>query len=222
MVHAFAAQGDSERVTSLSLGDGCRHVFLDVGANRGVHVRFLTEPHLFPKSSFLARGFFRDYFGPGFATDPAICAFGFEPNLHHSERLLRLAQSDRARGRRVEFFGLAAEAQAGVITMYDHRGDYMESDWRFGAKRKSWRPINISAIDLAAFVRHEIANRTIPAGDGPPPAVVMKLVRQCSGRAHVHTGSVSYRMMCRQCTVQSAVLVAAWQPLHGVAHKHSS
>lgn len=31
------------------LGDGCRHVFLDVGSNIGVHGRMLLEPHLYPE-----------------------------------------------------------------------------------------------------------------------------------------------------------------------------
>ena len=31
------------------LGDGCYHVFLDVGSNIGVHARFLYEPDLFPE-----------------------------------------------------------------------------------------------------------------------------------------------------------------------------
>lgn len=33
------------------LGDGCHHVFLDVGSNIGVHARMLFEPHLYPPSS---------------------------------------------------------------------------------------------------------------------------------------------------------------------------
>ena len=160
------------------LGDGCRHVFLDVGSNRGVHVLFLTEPHLFPNSSFLARGFFASYFGPHFATDPAVCAFGFEPNAAHAERLDRLARLYRSAGRRVEFFQVAAQAEAGAITMYNHRGDDAESDWRFGTKRLSYRPVNVSAVDLSTFIQREIVGRTIPAEPATsrfPPSVVMKM-----------------------------------------------
>ena len=32
------------------LADGCYHVFLDVGSNIGMHVRFLLEPHKYPKA----------------------------------------------------------------------------------------------------------------------------------------------------------------------------
>ena len=33
-----------------SLGDGCYHVFIDVGSNIGMHARFLFEPDKFPRS----------------------------------------------------------------------------------------------------------------------------------------------------------------------------
>ena len=34
------------------LGDGCYHIFIDAGSNRGVHGRFLFEPEKYPKSKF--------------------------------------------------------------------------------------------------------------------------------------------------------------------------
>ena len=37
------------------LGDGCYHVFLDVGSNRGVHGRFFFEPVVCPAVLLLAR-----------------------------------------------------------------------------------------------------------------------------------------------------------------------
>ena len=33
-----------------SLGDGCYHVFIDVGSNIGMHALFLFEPYKFPRS----------------------------------------------------------------------------------------------------------------------------------------------------------------------------
>ena len=62
--------------------------------------------------------------------------------------------------------------------MYNHRDDDLASDWRFGTKRLSHRPINVSTVDLAAFVRDEIVGRTIPptsSASATPPSVVMKL-----------------------------------------------
>jgi hypothetical protein len=31
-----------------SMGDGCKHVFVEIGANMGVHTRFLFEPAHYP------------------------------------------------------------------------------------------------------------------------------------------------------------------------------
>ena len=37
------------------LADGCYHVFLDVGSNIGMHVRFLFEPFLYNKAHLARR-----------------------------------------------------------------------------------------------------------------------------------------------------------------------
>ncbi|KAL3918617.1 MAG: hypothetical protein SGPRY_005946 [Prymnesium sp.] len=165
------------------LADGCRHVFLDVGSNRGVHIRFLSPPHLFPSSTYLSRAFFSSSFGPAFHSDPSVCAFAFEPNPSHAPRLERLSRALRAEGRRVEWFPLAAagggEGRGGVVTMYHHRGDAAASDWRFGSKRVSHRPINVSSLDLGEFVLTELTRRAVPRATGRrgerPPSIVMKL-----------------------------------------------
>ena len=65
---------------AVKLADGCRHVFLDVGSNIGMHVRFLFEPHLYPKAH-VARAFFQEKFGPEASRDNRdYCVFSFEPN----------------------------------------------------------------------------------------------------------------------------------------------
>ena len=43
-------------------GDGCYHVFLDIGANIGVHGRFLFEPDVYP-NAILAHNVFDKHFG---------------------------------------------------------------------------------------------------------------------------------------------------------------
>jgi len=42
------------------LGDGCWHIYLDVGSNIGVQVRKLFEPHRYPKADILP--YFESYF----------------------------------------------------------------------------------------------------------------------------------------------------------------
>ena len=173
--HAF----EGAELLRTKLADGCRHVFLDVGSNRGVHVRSLFEPALFPGSMFVNESLWTRYFGPGHASDPSVCAFGWEPNAEHAERLRRLGLYYRAGGRRVEWFHSAAMERPGLITMYNHRGDASASDWRFGRNRPSWHPVNVSAIDLAAWIRDEVVGRRLPpeprGGGRTPPSVLMKL-----------------------------------------------
>lgn len=41
------------------LGDGCHHVFIDVGSNIGVHARFLYEPDRYPDSKESVKAFAR-------------------------------------------------------------------------------------------------------------------------------------------------------------------
>ena len=160
------------------MGDGCRHVFLDVGANRGVHVRALMEPELFPGALFVKLNFWSQYFGQSFHNDTTVCAFGFEPNAAHAPRLERLAWYYRSAGRRVEFLHFGAKDRPGQLLMYDHRGDAAKSDWTFGSARKSHRPVNVSVIDLALWVKSEVIQRSIPDGassSATRPAIIMKM-----------------------------------------------
>ena len=111
--------------------DGCRHVFLDVGSNRGVSVRKLFEPAAYPISRYdwdnagLPRWLccrnhsapsghifyapmFDELFGGaaqrGRHNFGGLCAFAFEPNPQHTRRLQELEACYKARGWRVKFF----------------------------------------------------------------------------------------------------------------------
>jgi len=72
--------------------DGCLHVFLDLGSNRGLQIRKLYEPHLFPLAQILP--LYEKYFGsPEDRKLQEICSVAFEPNPKHAEHLLELARS---------------------------------------------------------------------------------------------------------------------------------
>ena len=58
------------------LGDGCYHVFLDVGSNRGVHGRFFFEPELYPRSKFAKR--FQSILPDTAKRRKAACVFAFD------------------------------------------------------------------------------------------------------------------------------------------------
>ena len=83
------------------VADGCRHVFLDLGANIGVHNRFLFEPGQYPRTAMqkVFDGAFGDAkFRQQGSAASGICAFAFEANPAHAERLKRLETCYRRRG----------------------------------------------------------------------------------------------------------------------------
>lgn len=84
----------------------CSTVYLDVGSNRGVTVRKLYEPDLYPNA--LMHRFFDVAFGPvdGRRTG-SVCAYMVEPNPKHSSRLTEIA---------------ACYTKQGWPTKYLHRG----------------------------------------------------------------------------------------------------
>lgn len=72
--------------------DGCLHVYIDLGTNRGVQIRKLYEPHLFPLAPI--HELFNRYFGDaGDRTPSDICSVGFEPNPKHEEHLKAMAEA---------------------------------------------------------------------------------------------------------------------------------
>ena len=180
------------RLGAVRLGDGCRHIFLDVGSNRGVHVRFLMEgAEVFPHSRYLMWGFFAEIFGPSFLADRTVCAFAFEPNDLHVRRLRHLSQRLRARGRRVEVIHAAASGEAGALTFFHRTDESSESNHSvgFGAtpevkqnRSLDHQTIRLPAVDLGLFIQSELMGRSIPpppsevpAADVRPPSIIMKL-----------------------------------------------
>merc|ERR1719223_2219817 len=79
----------------------CRHIFLDVGSNRGVQVRKFFEPHKYPKAK-LPKEFDAAFGAPPLRTAPAessgLCVLGLEPNPEHMERLKAIESAYEGRG----------------------------------------------------------------------------------------------------------------------------
>ena len=95
--------------------DGCHHVFLDVGANIGIHSRFLFEPDKFPRSSF------KEVFDRYFGTDrdaATTCAVAFEPNTMHRAHHAKQRAVYARKGWRYVHIEAAVGAKAGEMTFY--------------------------------------------------------------------------------------------------------
>ena len=90
--------------TSHRLGDGCYHVFLDMGSNRGVHGRFLFEPEKYPNN--LIGPIFDEAFGNMSRQKMPICVFAFEPNPVHIEKQRATEKAYRLMGWRYTFLNV--------------------------------------------------------------------------------------------------------------------
>jgi hypothetical protein len=81
-VEAAANQDLHKHNKQSSWMDGCRLLYLDVGTNRGVQIRKLFEPHLYPKAPVLE--VYDEIFGTNRSSMKDLCAVGWEPNIHHA------------------------------------------------------------------------------------------------------------------------------------------
>jgi Methyltransferase FkbM domain len=166
---------------STSIADGCYHVFLDVGANIGVHTRFLFEPEQYP-GSHIAKQIFDKVFGmPSERDNRDLCAIAFEPNPAHRARLEEFQKAYQAMGWRYIPMYSGVGDQEGSLTFYHQEKDeeYLES----GFSTQKFGPNSIAETvpitHLAKFLIEHVRSRNIPkmvyGNYGGGPKVVMKM-----------------------------------------------
>jgi len=163
--------------------DGCYHVLIDVGANIGVHTRFLFEPEKYPESKVAVRHF-AALFGAT-RDNRDFCSFGFEPNPAHKGRHLKLQSAYKRVNWRYHPIFAGVSDEDGDMLFY-HMGKRDESQMEFGfnslRKRNQYgedgRAETVPIIRLATFLQ-QIRDRRLPKvvfGDyADGPKVVMKL-----------------------------------------------
>jgi hypothetical protein len=163
------------------LADGCHHVFLDVGANIGIHARFLFEPELYPDAK--ARKWFDDAYGAD--RDPRdICVFAFEPNPKHTQRLQDLSQAYAALGYRYYPIMAGVSDNEGTLEFVPSRDDLGRGFTARGSGQgndQNKHMVSVPVHRLASWLLDEIDGRLPPAqvfgsyDATEQPKVVMKL-----------------------------------------------
>mmetsp|Transcript_45686 Transcript_45686/g.110695 ORF Transcript_45686/g.110695 Transcript_45686/m.110695 type:complete len:312 (-) Transcript_45686:81-1016(-) len=155
-------RGQKER-----LADGCFHVFIDVGANVGVHGRFLYEPDKYNLSKF-AVPLFEKKFGRN-RLNKEYCVLAIEANPKHWDRLDAISIIYRSFGWRFIVVKAAAFDEGGSGTFF-HQGDGRFNEWGFSLKfNKAKKPkstVGTESVPLIRFskwLQHEIFERTIPS-----------------------------------------------------------
>ena len=158
------AAAENKNLSKKKLGDGCYHVFLDVGSNVGVHGRFLFEPEKYPNAN-IAHGIFDEHFGsPDTRVNKDICVFTFEPNPAHKERQLQLHTAYDKMGWRYYPLAVGVGDKVGHITFY-HQDGGANNEWGFGAFPRRGREngaVNVTSIRLSSWLTEHIEDRIIP------------------------------------------------------------
>jgi FkbM family methyltransferase len=168
------------RLGTTKLADGCYHIFLDVGANIGVHSRFLFEPDKYPRAD-RAHGIFDSKFGDRSVRDNRdLCAFAFEPNPNHASRHEALEAAYRLQGWRYHYVAAAVSNENGNMTFY-HNNDEQYEEWGFSDHDLSAKgdPVSVPKIRLSNWLMEEVYMRQLPkdvyGSYAEGPKVVMKM-----------------------------------------------
>ncbi len=189
-LHAISSNSPTKSFISTQtkkLGDGCYHVFLDVGANIGIHGRFIYEPEKYPDITTATRAIFDNHFGNAETRDPRdICVFAFEPNPAHIQRHKDLEEVYKAYGIRYHPVAAGVSDFDGTLTFYHQGGDDPNhNEWGFGTTESSSdtsEAVTVPVLRFRTWLEEHIDERLIPSRPFGgkealklEPSVVMKL-----------------------------------------------
>ena len=165
------------------LADGCYHVLLDVGANIGIHARFLFEPDLYPDSKTSVATFATEFGYPRDNRD--YCVFSFEPNPKFEQRHLDMEKAYKGMGwRYIPILAGASNNDGNFTFFHDHLvKEYSETGFSALASKTLYghdaTKKNVPIIRLASWIRKEIEGRQLPKPHSDvmasEPKVIMKL-----------------------------------------------
>ena len=169
------------RTTPEKLADGCYHIFLDVGANKGVHGRFLLEPNKYPGAKF-ARPLFDQWFGAD-RDNRDICVFAFEPNPRHHNRLQAVSNAYAKMGWRYHAMPYGVGDEDGNLTFY-RRQDQRKEEWGFShfPREADAIQVPVPVIRLSEWIQNHVQDRVLPEPfqtNSTAPKVVMKMDVEC-------------------------------------------
>ena len=148
---------------------GCQQVFLDVGSNRGTHVRKLFEPEKYPDAPFLAlhdKSFGDATWRSQPSSTTGICAVGVEPNPRFAAAHQVIAADYALQGWKVRFLPVAAGDHEGVLSMRTGAAEDAYSEWGFSAYHTADETHEIEKQVRLAPLSDVIAqiNASVPGG----------------------------------------------------------
>ncbi|XP_052815631.1 uncharacterized protein LOC128242502 [Mya arenaria] len=133
----------------------CRYVFLDLGSNKGVQIRKLFEPNLYPNASIIP--VFDRVFGNISERQRYACAFGFEANPRHMKRLKFIEESYKNKDFRVDFYHLAvSDRDNDTVTIFSETN--FDLDWGAGIidqainNKANMTKYKVHTVDIVRFI----------------------------------------------------------------------
>jgi len=159
--------------------DGCYHVYIDVGSNRGIQVRKLYEPMKYPGSK--VHKLFDKYFGlPTERNLSEICTVGFEadPRYRMELRLIRSNYENMVWPVNFVFSAVSDGGTKGKVTLRTS-GKTVE-DWRSSTNpdyhmNDEGRKYDVNVVRLSDYINTHVARRLLPRPivfDMPPRAIM--------------------------------------------------
>lgn len=138
---------------------GCTKIFIDVGANIGVNLRFLYEAHKYPKTAFM--GSMMDQVLGKNRSD--VCYYGFEANPAHYKRLKQLKAHFHTKNVHIWNQPVATHDQHVTFYHANTTSDYANEEWGFSAAAwsKSRVPVRLKAIDFPKWFAGMNFDRTM-------------------------------------------------------------
>jgi hypothetical protein len=168
--------------------DDCFHVFLDVGSNIGMHIRFLLEPDRYPDAR-IASNIFDSQFGKD-RDNRDICVVAFEPNPMHKNRhefLLQYYQNSSLGTVKYVYVPSAAGPNNRFV-QFNHRlipqnsRNGFDPDLGFGALRSgqgNLETVLMEVVDLSSFILENVSRRRLPKkvyGNYPEHSMAARVV----------------------------------------------
>eukprot|EP00092_Neocalanus_flemingeri_P017548 GFUD01018986.1.p1 GENE.GFUD01018986.1~~GFUD01018986.1.p1 ORF type:complete len:402 (-),score=98.09 GFUD01018986.1:115-1320(-) len=170
--------------------DGCLHVFIDLGSNRGLQIRKLYEPDTFPLAP--VQPLYQRFFGnPEDRNLREICSVSFEPSTKHAEHLKKLADAYATCGIRVVIYK-AGVGHKNMKTKFGHFNTFYgheighdvsarlidDNESRMNYDEEVYEDIEteeVEVIRFATFITDIVAKRKLPtSAKVTTPRVVIK------------------------------------------------
>jgi len=171
--------------------DGCLHVFLDLGSNRGLQIRKLYQPHLYPLAPILP--LYQRYFGaPGQRSLQELCTVAFEPNPAHADHLKALAANYSTCGIRVVIMeaGVGARDMVGTFApdltfqeeevVHAMTARFLPTNQTLDTLKETHalggsEVLQVQVVRVARFITDVVAKRRLPvSAEVVTPRVVVK------------------------------------------------